>query len=70
MRATGAVGIEATWAVAAGGAGDRVGARLAVRPSRGLSGLVLAESVSAVLRAGALPPALERLGCEAGAARG
>jgi uncharacterized protein YndB with AHSA1/START domain len=67
LRASGPLGMDVAYDVAPCAGGSRVFTAIAVRPERGLRALVLAESACAVLRAGALPAALDRIGREAAA---
>ncbi len=61
LHADGPVGLEVAYELAPAADGSRVTARVAVHRRGGLRGRVLAEGVDALLRAGALSLALDRI---------
>jgi hypothetical protein len=67
LAADGPVGFDVAYELAPAGAGSEVRASVSVRPSRGLTGRLLAEATGALLTAGALDAAVSRIGREAAA---
>jgi Polyketide cyclase / dehydrase and lipid transport len=67
LAADGPVGFDVAYELAPAGAGSEVRASVSVRPSRGLTGRLLAEATGALLSAGALDTAISRIGREAAA---
>jgi hypothetical protein len=67
LAADGPVGFDVAYELAPTDAGSEVRASVSVRPSRGLTGRLLAEATSALLSAGALDTAISRIGREAAA---
>jgi hypothetical protein len=65
LTATGPVGFDVCYRLAPHEAGSEVHASVSVRPTRGLTGRLLAEATGALLNAGALDSALNRLTQEA-----
>jgi hypothetical protein len=67
LAADGPVGFDVAYELAPTDAGSEVRASVSVRPSRGLTGRLLAEATGALLSAGALENAISRIGREAAA---
>jgi hypothetical protein len=65
LAADGPVGFDVAYELAPTDAGSEVRASVSVRPSRGLTGRLLAEATGALLSAGALDTAISRIGREA-----
>jgi hypothetical protein len=65
LRCDGPVGIDVRYDLEAAERGSEVRASVGVKPGRGIRGRILAEATSALLRAGALNHALDRIGREA-----
>ena len=63
--ARGPVGLDVAYELAAVDGGSEVRASVSVRPSGGLAGRLLAEATGALLSAGALNPAVSRIGRDA-----
>jgi hypothetical protein len=67
LRAAGPVALDVRYDLLPDDRGSEVRASIGVLPGRGVRGVVFAEAMSAVLRAGALHAALGRIGREAAA---
>jgi uncharacterized protein YndB with AHSA1/START domain len=67
LTASGPVGFDVRYDLAAAPGGSDVQASVSVRPARGLAGRLLAEATHALLAAGALETAVSRLAREAAA---
>jgi polyketide cyclase/dehydrase/lipid transport protein len=67
LAADGPVGFDVAYELAPTAAGSEVRASISLRPSRGLTGRLLAEATGALLTAGALDAAISRIGREAAA---
>jgi len=67
LTASGPVGFDVRYDLAAAPGGSDVQASVSVRPARGLAGRLLAEATHALLAAGALDTAVSRLAREAAA---
>ena len=65
LAADGPVGFDVAYELAPTDDGSEVRASVSVRPSRGLTGRLLAEATGALLSAGALDTAISRIGREA-----
>ena len=65
LRCDGPVAIDVRYDLAPADGGSAVRASVGVKPGRGIRGRVLAEATGALLRAGALHHALDRIGREA-----
>ena len=65
LRCDGPVAIDVRYDLEPAASGSEVRAQVGVRPGRGFRGRVLAEATGALLRAGALHHALDRIGREA-----
>ena len=68
LRAAGPVAFDVRYDLEPAAGGSEVRASIGVRPGRGLRGRILAEATSALLGAGALETALDRIGRHAVAA--
>ena len=68
LRAAGPVALDVRYDLLPDAGGSEVRASIGVLPGRGIRGVVFAEAMSAVLRAGALHTALARIGREAATA--
>jgi Polyketide cyclase / dehydrase and lipid transport len=68
LRADGPIGFDVRYDLAPAPDGSEVRASVAVRPSKGIVGRIMAEATNALFAAGALQKAIARIGLEAAAA--
>jgi Polyketide cyclase / dehydrase and lipid transport len=68
LRADGPIGFDVRYDLAPAPEGSEVRASVAVRPSKGIVGRIMAEATNALFAAGALQKAIARIGTEAAAA--
>jgi hypothetical protein len=68
LRADGTIGFDVRYDLAPAPEGSEVRASVAVRPSKGIVGRIMAEATNALFAAGALQKAIARIGTEAAAA--